>query len=101
MKTRFLSSLGVLCILCGSTLSQTPKLPKLRWYGQSFFVMETSKGTRVAIDPHAIEAFGRQTVKADMVLMSHPHPDHVRLDVIENRNQAKIIEGIKTNAQAE
>jgi L-ascorbate metabolism protein UlaG (beta-lactamase superfamily) len=89
-------SLFVLCALCGSNPPQTPaKLPKLTWFGQSFFVLETTTGTRVAFDPHAIDAFGRQTTKADLILMSHPHPDHTRVEVIENRAKAKIIEGIK------
>ncbi|MFL5328748.1 MAG: MBL fold metallo-hydrolase [Gemmataceae bacterium] len=86
----------VLFFCTAPAFSQTPpKLPKLTWFGQSFFLLETSAGTRIAFDPHAIDAFGRQTTKADVVLMSHNHPDHVRLEVIENRTKAKLIEGIK------
>jgi L-ascorbate metabolism protein UlaG (beta-lactamase superfamily) len=67
----------------------------IRWLGQSFFLITTSAGTKIAIDPHAIDAFGRQTVSADVVLMSHLHPDHVRLEVIENKDKAKILPGLK------
>jgi L-ascorbate metabolism protein UlaG (beta-lactamase superfamily) len=67
----------------------------IRWLGQSFFLITTSQGTKVAIDPHAIDAFGRQTVTADVVLMTHLHPDHVRLEVIENRDKAKQLPGLK------
>ena len=42
-----------------------------------------------------IEQYGRPTVEADLVLISHPHPDHNRLDSITNRTKAKVIEGIK------
>ena len=67
----------------------------IRWLGQSFFVVTTSAGTRIAFDPHAIEQYGRPTVQADLVLVSHPHPDHNRLDSITNRAKAKVIQGIK------
>lgn len=88
----FISIIGM---TCSNAASQDKKPPRLRWLGQSFFVLETSQGTRIAFDPHAIDAFGRQTTKADVVLISHPHPDHVRVDVIENKAQAKVIEGVK------
>jgi L-ascorbate metabolism protein UlaG (beta-lactamase superfamily) len=79
---------GVLCA--------AEKKVELRYLGQSFFVLTTTAGTRIAFDPHAIEQLGKPTAAADLVLISHPHPDHVRLDSIENRAKAKIIEGIKT-----
>jgi len=89
----FLGALGASVV---NISAQPPaRLPKLQWFGQSFFVVETSKGTRVAFDPHAIDAFGRSTTKADLVLLSHPHPDHVRVEVIENRAKAKVIEGVR------
>lgn len=95
------SMILVLALTAACFVSAQERRPlTLRWYGQSFFVLESPKGARIAIDPHMIEAFGRQTVKADVVLISHPHPDHVRVDAIENRAQAKIIEGIKTPAGA-
>jgi L-ascorbate metabolism protein UlaG (beta-lactamase superfamily) len=68
----------------------------IRWLGQSFFVITTSAGTRIAFDPHAIDQYGRPMVEADLVLVTHPHPDHMRLESITNRAKAKIVEGIKT-----
>jgi L-ascorbate metabolism protein UlaG (beta-lactamase superfamily) len=67
----------------------------IRWHGQSFFDIESSKGTRIAIDPHAIEAFGRQDVSADAVLISHEHSDHNQVNVITNESKARIIHGLK------
>jgi L-ascorbate metabolism protein UlaG (beta-lactamase superfamily) len=67
----------------------------LTWHGQSFFVLTTSKGTRVAIDPHAILAYGRPVASAHLVLMTHNHTDHNVLDAIENKAQAKVIRGWK------
>jgi L-ascorbate metabolism protein UlaG (beta-lactamase superfamily) len=72
----------------------------LTWHGQSFFVLTTSSGTRVAFDPHAIEAYGRPVTTADVVLMSHSHTDHSTLDAIENRARATVIPGWKAGERS-
>ena len=71
----------------------------LRWYGQSFFVLESTKGTLVAFDPHAIEAFGRHEVNADLVLMSHLHDDHTQIGVIANGAKAKVVQGLRVRGK--
>lgn len=92
---RNLASIVLAAVLVAPAFAAEKPL-QLRWFGQSFFVLTTSAGTRVAFDPHAIEQLGRPTAAADLVLISHPHPDHMRLDSIENRAKAKVLEGIKT-----
>jgi L-ascorbate metabolism protein UlaG (beta-lactamase superfamily) len=72
----------------------------VRWFGQSFFLLTTSAGTRIAFDPHGLRQYGRPTVEADLVLISHPHPDHNFIDAITNRTKAKIIQGIKVTPPA-
>jgi len=62
---------------------------KLRWYGQSFFQLETLKGFKIVFDPHAIPVFGRPLVKADYVLISHPHNDHNLVEALEGREPKK------------
>lgn len=69
--------------------------PVLEWHGQSFFVLESTKGTRIAFDPNAIEAFGRREVPADLVLMSHLHDDHTQVGVIPNAAKAKVVQGLR------
>lgn len=71
----------------------------LKWHGQSFFELTTPKGTRVVIDPHAIEAYGRKTMEADLVLLSHLHTDHTRLEPITNKDKAKVLQGLKPSGQ--
>src|SRR5262245_59117339 len=69
----------------------------IRWHGQSFFEIISAEGTRVAIDPHFLEVYGRRRVKADVVLMSHWHIDHIGEEPIENIKDGKIkvIRGLK------
>jgi L-ascorbate metabolism protein UlaG (beta-lactamase superfamily) len=73
----------------------------IRWHGQSFFEIISSKGTRVVTDPHAIENYGRTHVNADLILISHLHPDHSQYGVIENWKEAKILWGLNANKKAD
>jgi L-ascorbate metabolism protein UlaG (beta-lactamase superfamily) len=59
------------------------KTMTIRWFGQSFFQIETANKHLFAIDPHAIPAFGRKMVKADFVIVSHPHDDHSLIEMID------------------
>jgi L-ascorbate metabolism protein UlaG (beta-lactamase superfamily) len=67
----------------------------IRWHGQSFFEVISPAGVRVVIDPHAIENYGRISVRADLVLVSHFHNDHSQVNVVENLKKAKILNGLK------
>jgi L-ascorbate metabolism protein UlaG (beta-lactamase superfamily) len=93
--TRYLSAVVATMVLAGLAGAADTKTIILRWHGQSFFDLESSQGTRVAFDPHAIEEFGRTPVKADLVLVSHFHTDHSAVGVIENREKAKVLYGLK------
>ena len=98
---RITSIVGAILFSCiVASKSDAAAQPSLTWYGQSFFVLETSKGTRVAFDPHAIEAFGRHDVSADLVLMSHLHSDHTQVGVITNGAKAKIVQGLKAKGKS-
>jgi L-ascorbate metabolism protein UlaG (beta-lactamase superfamily) len=83
----------------GQEPKKEPEPPKrkdsvaIRWYGQSFFQVELTDGRKFAIDPHAIPAFGRQFVRADFVLVSHPHDDHSLIEMIDTgKKDARIPE---------
>jgi L-ascorbate metabolism protein UlaG (beta-lactamase superfamily) len=67
----------------------------LQWFGQSFFHLTTSAGTRIVFDPHAIEQYPRVQVSADIVLISHPHLDHATLIPVQNRATANVLHGVK------
>lgn len=67
----------------GST-APAPKGVEITWHGQSCFVMRTPGGTTVLMDPVAYEiGYKPPTVKADLVTISHEHPDHNNLKMVE------------------
>ena len=94
MKRFTLSLLAGFLIAGFSTAADAKKLV-VRWHGQSFFDLQTSKGTRIVFDPHAIDVYGRQLVSADLVLISHFHNDHTQVGVLENQGKFKVIQGLK------
>jgi len=49
----------------------------VRWFGQSSILMKTL-GKSIYIDPYA----GKNTEKADMILITHDHPDHCDIEKI-------------------
>src|SRR5260370_558739 len=65
----------------------------IRWHGQSFFEITSSKGTKIFIDPHGLEQY-RMNLKeeaydADIVLISHPHSDHNNLTLFKGYKEEK------------
>jgi L-ascorbate metabolism protein UlaG (beta-lactamase superfamily) len=91
---RFAVAVLLLCTTFSSA-ADTSRPVTIRWFGQSFFQIESSRGTRIAIDPHMIEAYGRKPVAADLVLITHLHNDHTQLDAIQNKVKAKVLVGLR------
>jgi L-ascorbate metabolism protein UlaG (beta-lactamase superfamily) len=97
MRRLFLATITVF-MLAGSVRAEDRKLT-IRWFGQSYFQVVTSAGTRIVIDPHLIMAYPRAINPADLVLITHPHQDHNQIDAIENKERAKVIVGIKVEGR--
>jgi L-ascorbate metabolism protein UlaG (beta-lactamase superfamily) len=93
--TRILLAFAAAVAVVGLGAGADSRSITIRWHGQSFFELQSSKGTRIVFDPHAIEAYGRKLVKADLVLISHEHNDHTQLGVIDGREKAKVLRGLK------
>src|SRR5262245_42623332 len=87
---------GVLAFAGGICGAADSKKVTIRWHGQSFFVLESSQGTRVAFDPHFIDTYTRVSVKVDLVCISHFHNDHTQVkESISNAARVKILPGLK------
>lgn len=86
----------ILVMVASSDTSAQPAKPfKIRWFGQSFFQIETPSGKKIVTDPHEIPAFGRNVVPADLVTISHEHNDHNVLTSIEDPKAARVFHGVK------
>src|SRR4051812_9134869 len=95
MRRFILALVAFLALTAGLTASEI----KIAWYGQSMFLIVTPKGTRIVCDPHNLEQYRQVTpIKADLVLMSHLHVDHARLDQIENAKTVKQVNALKPGA---
>ncbi len=91
---RILPALALLLLGAGWASADDTKVV-IRWHGQSFFEIISTKGTRIVLDPHAIDAYNRPQVKADLVLMTHFHIDHTAADAVTNLKEAKQINALK------
>ena len=75
--------IAALILGAASVRSQDKAAPiSIEYHGQSFYIITTSKGTRVAIDPHTIPNYPRpeEWHKADIVCITHNHNDHTRIE---------------------
>lgn len=57
----------------------------IHWYGQSAFLLTTSGGTRLLIDPYNRFLGYRMpsSIEADVVLVTHDHKDHNQIQVAQ------------------
>src|ERR1041384_1802761 len=72
----------------------SPVVGTLAWFGQSCFLLETTAGTRILMDPIA-KGFGYPVpapLKVDAVTISHEHADHNNLALAAGR--PKVYRGL-------
>ncbi|QEL20990.1 MBL fold metallo-hydrolase [Limnoglobus roseus] len=94
---RCLVALSISLLMLATAAAQPAKSFKVRWFGQSFFQIETPVGKKIVLDPHLIPAFGRPIVTADVILISHEHNDHNALEAVEGAKSARVFKGLKEN----
>jgi L-ascorbate metabolism protein UlaG (beta-lactamase superfamily) len=95
-------AMGLCAMLCGpgssgvqrAQAAGSPIVGKLTWFGQSCFLLETTTGTRILMDPIA-KGIGYPLpapLKVDAVTISHEHADHNNLALVAGR--PKVFRGL-------
>jgi L-ascorbate metabolism protein UlaG (beta-lactamase superfamily) len=77
--------------------ASSPVVGKVSWLGQSCFVLETTAGTRVVMDPIP-KGLGYDLpggLKADVVTISHEHQDHNNVGLLVNK--PRILRGLTSD----
>ena len=70
----------------------------IRWYGQSFFLLTSSTGTRIAVDPFGQIGFPMPAVvQADAVTISHNHVDHNNPELV--KGPPEILRGLTADGK--
>ena len=78
----------------GAARAAGTSIGKLTWLGQSCFLLETTAGTRILMDPIG-KGLGYPLpagLKADAVTISHEHPDHNNVALLANK--PKVLRGL-------
>jgi L-ascorbate metabolism protein UlaG (beta-lactamase superfamily) len=95
---RSLVVLGLVALLLPAVVlvarGAAPPVARLTWYGQSCFLLETSTGTRVVMDPipGGIGYSPPADLKGDVVTISHEHPDHTNVSLVHGK--PKVLRGL-------
>ncbi|MGQ9632027.1 MAG: MBL fold metallo-hydrolase [bacterium] len=65
----------------------------LRYFGHSMFLLTTSKGTRIVMDPYGARmGYPVPDVTADVVTVSHEHFDHNGVEIV--KGNPKVLRGL-------
>lgn len=87
MKKSFyrIFTLSMLLFLCGSAIAESDSSNhRLLYQGHGSLRIVTKEGKVIYVDPYAGDGYD---LPADLILISHGHPDHTAVDLIRNRNE--------------
>ena len=78
--------LSMLLLSCSPAVAEnTSSGHKLLYQGHGSLRIVTSEGKVIYVDPYAGEGYD---LPADLILVSHGHPDHTAVQLIGNRNES-------------
>ena len=91
-------SLSLMLLGFGSAMAETPEdtgtpaapetCHKLLYQGHGSLRIVTGEGKVIYVDPYAGEGYD---LPADLILVSHSHPDHSAVDLIPNRSEGCLV----------
>lgn len=96
----FIFGFAIFGVSSGRPQEKTGAPIDIEYHGQSFYILTTSTGTRIAFDPHTIPAYDRREVlpKVDVICISHNHNDHTRTVAFEDYKKTKVLRGLKSES---
>ncbi len=71
-------------LAAASAENTTENAPRLLYQGHGSLRIITKEGKVIYVDPYAGEGYD---LPADLILVSHGHPDHSAVDLIKNRSE--------------
>jgi len=95
--TRIIWTLFIVVLLAAPAGLAQEQPITIRFFGQAFFLITTSEGTRIAIDPYGQIGYPLpQDVQADVVLVTHEHIDHNNVGLI--KGASRVLRGLAAGA---
>ena len=79
-----LSTILILCVCLCASGENPESSARLLFQGHGSLRIVTKEGKVIYVDPYAGEGYD---LPADLILVSHSHPDHSAVDLIKNRSE--------------
>ncbi|MBN2030487.1 MBL fold metallo-hydrolase [bacterium] len=99
MKKALMSSSIVFMILASGVMPIWAGEVSISWYGQACFLIVTSQGTEIIIDPVAMGGYAvPENITPDIVTVSHEHGDHNAVGSVSG--DPVVIRGLTSEAKA-
>ncbi len=74
------------------------KITKIKWLGQASFLITSEEGLKIITDPYSVGGginYGKIQETADIVVVSHDHPDHGNVAAVKGKPEVVSVPGSK------